>query len=83
MMRISVPRSSRWVAKLWRSAGSVIAFLTPATSAVSWNRRLSCRVVVGFPALAAADVASLRVRVDARLVLDHALAQRADGTAPE
>jgi hypothetical protein len=28
MMRISVPRSSRWVAKLWRSACSVTAFLT-------------------------------------------------------
>ena len=48
MMRISVPRSSRCVAKLWRSACSVTFFLIPAASAASWNRRLSCRVVIGW-----------------------------------
>src|SRR5271165_3352842 len=47
MIRISVPRSSRWVAKLWRSACSVTVFLIPAASAASWNRRLSWRVVIG------------------------------------
>src|SRR5271156_6161673 len=51
MMRISVPRSSRWVAKLWRSACSVTPFLIPAASAASWNRRLSWRVVIGLPGL--------------------------------
>src|SRR5271154_1529111 len=38
MMRISVPRSSRWVAKLWRSACSVTPFLIPAAFAGLWNR---------------------------------------------
>src|SRR6185437_102469 len=53
MMRMSVPRSSRWVAKLWRSACSVTPFLIPAASAASWKRRLSWRVVIGLPILAA------------------------------
>src|SRR6202047_2458478 len=48
MKLISVPSSSRWVAKLWRSACSVTPFLIPAASAASWNRRLSWRVVIGF-----------------------------------
>src|SRR4030088_1815549 len=51
MIVISVPRSSRWVAKLWRSACSVTLFLIPAASAASWNRRLSWRVVIGLPGL--------------------------------
>ena len=51
MILISVPRSSRWVAKLWRSACSVTPFLIPAASAASWNRRLSWRVVIGLPSL--------------------------------
>src|ERR1019366_1821971 len=49
MMRILVPRSSRWVAKLWRSACSVTLFLTPAASAAPLKRRLSWRVVIGLP----------------------------------
>src|SRR3984893_5302231 len=48
MILISVPRSSRWVAKLWRSACSVTPLRIPAASAASWNRRLSWRVVIGF-----------------------------------
>src|ERR1700738_1080534 len=48
MILISVPRSSRWVAKLWRSACSVTPFLIPAASAASWKRRLSWQVVIGF-----------------------------------
>src|SRR5712692_9170893 len=51
MTRISVPRSSRWVAKLWRSACSVTPFRIPAASAASWNSRLSWRVVIGLPGL--------------------------------
>src|ERR1700686_4493865 len=51
MILISVPGSSRWVAKLWRSAWSVTLFLIPAASAASWNRRLSWRVVIGLPGL--------------------------------
>src|SRR5215472_16892802 len=51
MTLISVPRSSRWVAKLWRSACSVTPFLIPAASADSWNSRLSWRVVIGLPRL--------------------------------
>src|SRR5713226_6104506 len=51
MILISVPRSSRWVAKLWRSACSVTLFLIPAASAASWNRRLSWRVVIGLSGL--------------------------------
>jgi hypothetical protein len=47
MNLISVRSSSRWVAKLWRSACSVTPFLIPAASAASWNRRLSWRVVIG------------------------------------
>src|SRR4029453_15295376 len=49
MILMSVSLSSRWVAKLWRSACSVTAFLIPAASAASWNRRLSWRVVIGLP----------------------------------
>src|SRR5437868_3014111 len=49
MILISVPRSSRWVAKLWRNACRVTLFLIPASLAVSWNRRLSWRVVIGLP----------------------------------
>src|ERR1035437_10377567 len=52
MTRISVPRSSRWVAKECRSAGSVTPLRIPAASAASWNRRLSWRVVIGFRPLA-------------------------------
>src|SRR5882672_12188248 len=33
--------------ELWRKACSVTAFLIPAASAASWNRRLSWRVVIG------------------------------------
>src|SRR6266849_5086267 len=44
MVLISVSSSSRWVAKLCRSACSVTFFLIPAASAVSWNRRLNWRV---------------------------------------
>src|SRR5882757_7646011 len=44
MILISVSSSSRWVAKLCRSACSVTFFLIPAASAVSWNRRLNWRV---------------------------------------
>src|ERR1700674_5741732 len=51
MILISVSSSSRWVAKLWRSACSVTPFLIPAAAAASWNRRLSWRVVIGLPAL--------------------------------
>src|SRR5260370_40197734 len=51
MTLISVPRSSRWVAKLWRRACSVTPFLIPAASAASWNSRLSWRVVIGLPRL--------------------------------
>src|SRR5258708_30101473 len=51
MTLISVPRSSRWVAQLWRRAGSVTPFLIPAASAASWNSRLSWRVVIGLPRL--------------------------------
>src|SRR5215467_13976377 len=51
MTLISVPRSSRWVAKQWRSACSVTPFLIPAASAASWNSRLSWRVVIGLPRL--------------------------------
>src|SRR5580693_5860867 len=40
MMRISVPRSSRWVAKLWRSACSVRPCLIPAASAASQHAHL-------------------------------------------
>src|SRR6202171_1442745 len=47
MNLISVPSSSRWVAKLWRSACSVTPFLIPAASAASWNRRLRWRGVIG------------------------------------
>src|SRR5439155_8254353 len=50
MILISVPRSRRWVAKLWRSACSVTLFLIPAASAASWKRRLNWRVVIGLPA---------------------------------
>src|ERR1700720_2573353 len=49
MNLISVPRSSRWVAKLWRSACSVTPFRIPAASAASWNRRLSWRGGLGLP----------------------------------
>ena len=35
MMRMSVPRYSRWVAKLWRSACRVTPFLIPAALAAS------------------------------------------------
>src|SRR6516165_9383164 len=51
MTRISVPRSSRWLAKLWRSACSVTPLRIAAASAASWNRRLSWRVVIGLPGL--------------------------------
>src|SRR5882672_12370652 len=51
MVLISVSSSSRWVAKLCRSACSVTFFLIPAASAVSWNRRLNWRVVIGLPGL--------------------------------
>src|SRR5713101_7687780 len=51
MILISVSSSSRWVAKLCRSACSVTFFLIPAASAVSWNRRLNWRVVIGLPGL--------------------------------
>jgi hypothetical protein len=51
MILISVPRSSRWVAKLWRNACSVTGFLIPAASAASSNRRLNWRVVIGLPRL--------------------------------
>src|SRR4029077_19004928 len=43
MSLISVPRSSRWVAKLWRSACSVTLFLIPASLAASSNRRRNWR----------------------------------------
>src|SRR5205823_1358997 len=43
--RISMPLSSRCVAKLWRSECRLTRFLMPAAAAVSWNRRLSWRVV--------------------------------------
>ena len=65
-----------------------LQMLAPVSIRCSWNRRISSAVAVsgerfkqpGEP-LAAADVASLRVRVElARAhVLDHALAQRTDG----
>src|SRR5258708_1695465 len=51
MILISVPRSSRWVAKLWRNECSVTLFLIPAASAASWNRRLNWRGVIGLPGL--------------------------------
>src|SRR5258705_7435543 len=51
MTRISVPRSSRWVAKECRSAWSVTPLRIPAASAASWNMRLSWRVVIGLPGL--------------------------------
>src|ERR671918_2380365 len=51
MMRMSVPRSRRWVAKLWRSECTVTGLRMPAASAVSWNRRLSWRVVIGLRGL--------------------------------
>src|ERR1700730_1441201 len=75
MMRMSVPRSSKWVAKLWRSACSVTLFLIPAVSAVSWNRRLNWRVVIGLPGLRPGNSQREFARVH---VLDHALAQWAD-----
>jgi hypothetical protein len=46
---ISVPRSSRWVAKLCRSVCSVTRLRMPAALAASWNSRPSCRVVIGRP----------------------------------
>src|SRR5262245_58343365 len=50
MARISVlPCSSRWVAKLWRSACSVTSFLIPAAAVAAWNRRVSWRVLNGWP----------------------------------
>ena len=56
--RMSVPRSSRWVEKLWRSESSVTGFLMPVASAVSWNRRL--RVIsVGHCGLFSAFVDSI------------------------
>src|SRR6266853_6778279 len=51
MILISVPRSSRLVAKLWRNECSVTLFLIPAASAASWNRRLNWRGVSGLPGL--------------------------------
>src|ERR1700720_2531400 len=49
MILISAPRSSRWVAKLWRRVCRHTPFLMPAPSAASWNSRLSWRVVIGWP----------------------------------
>src|SRR5271166_2362005 len=57
MILISVPRSSRWVAKLWRSACSVTAFLIPAASTASWNRRLNWRVTLPKPMTSGAKAA--------------------------
>src|SRR2546430_17375519 len=53
MILMSVSLSSRWVAKLWRSACSVTPFLIPAASAASWNRRLSWRGGIRLPGLGA------------------------------
>src|SRR6202163_2720557 len=44
-------RSSRCVAKLWRSVCRHTLFLIPAPSAASWNSRLSWRVDIGWPGL--------------------------------
>ena len=70
MILISVPRSSRWVAKLWRSACSVTAFLIPAASAAAWNSRLNCRVVIGLPRLLPGNSQRSSIAFRRRIALD-------------
>src|SRR5215468_757129 len=59
---MSVPRSSRCVAKLWRREWSVSPGLRmPAASTASWNRRLNWRGVTGANAIAGEDPALRRL----------------------
>src|SRR6266699_1390510 len=43
-MRMSVPASSRWVAKLWRRVWTVTGLSKPASRAATWHA--ACRVAV-------------------------------------
>jgi hypothetical protein len=47
MTRMSVRRSSRWVAKLWRRVWSETRLSSAAAIAAAWQTRLSWRVVIG------------------------------------
>src|ERR1700674_3598952 len=50
MTRISIPCSSRWVAKLWRKVCGVTRLLIAAMSAAARQARVSWRVVIGLTA---------------------------------